>query len=363
MKGACGVVNGIAFRGSTVGYTLLSPGDGSQNSTARVTNTDPKKSSRKLASQTFTGTADGYLSPNLDSNYLYVSRGGKATTSKWVRLRLKDGKATTLEAQNVLAGSIARYNGQTTYVEVQGGLSPATRAPPSPRAGSWSPAPIRSPRPRACCRRSWSLGAPGSGLLGNQPLPVGGSLTQSTWQKGKITATAPVAGMPVQIMRADYSPNPSGQSLVPTSVTGVTDGGGNWAFTVPPPVPPFGYYAAVTTKGGVASQSAVVTLTTASAVTLTATPQTVVSPGRRSTFSGTVAPYQQSNPTVNILQVFSPGQTAYITTAQVQPDGTFSMAAPVTSGGQYVAQVPPNPFDGSDGNATYTGTSAPITSP
>jgi len=103
-----------------------------------------------------------------------------------------------------------------------------------------------------------------------------------------------------------------------------------------------------------------VTLTTSSAVTLNATPQTFQS-GQTVTFSGTVAPYQQTNTTVNILQVFGPGQTQYITTAQVQPDGSFTMAAPVTSGGQFIAQVPPNPFDGSDGNATYSGSSAPVT--
>lgn len=129
---------------------------------------------------------------------------------------------------------------------------------------------------------------------------------------------------------------------------------------MPPPLPPFGYYAAVTTGPGIASQSAVVTLTTASHVTLTATP-TSVSSGASVAFSGTVAPYQSTNSTVNILQVFSPGQTGYVTTAQVQPDGTFTMPGPVTSSGQYVAQVPPNPFDGSDGNATYSGTSDPVT--
>lgn len=358
-KGVCGVVNGIAFRGKTVGYTVVIPGDGSQTSQLRVTSINTNKSSTKLASQTFSGTADGYLSPVLDSSYIYANRGGKSTTSKWVRVQLSNKKTTQLEAGNVLAGSIARDGGTTTYVEVQGGQSGDPCAPVTPCRIVTAGADPFSSTARVLPPKL-TLTPPGSGLLGDQQLPVGGALTQSTWQKGNITATAPIGGTPVQILRANYSTNPSGQALTPTSVTGVTDGGGNWAFTVPPPLPPFGYYAAVTTSPGIPSQSAVVTLTTASHVTLTATP-TTVSSGAQVVFSGTVAPYQQSNPTVNILQVSSPGQTGYVTTAQVQPDGTFTMPGPVTSSGQYVAQVPPNPFDGSDGNATYSGTSDPVT--
>jgi hypothetical protein len=46
--------------------------------------------------------------------------------------------------------------------------------------------------------------------------------------------------------------------------------------------------------------------------------------------------------------------------APVNPDGSFSVSLPITKAGSYVAELPPNLFDGFDGNATYTGKSAGV---
>jgi hypothetical protein len=158
------------------------------------------------------------------------------------------------------------------------------------------------------------------------------------------------------ILRADYSPTPSGQKLSPTPVSSTTGPDGNWSLSVPPPVPVFGYYtAAATSPAGAAAQAPIVTLKTFAAITLAASAQTITA-GSPVTFSGTVAPYQAGR-SVNILEPLGAGVTNNIAQAPVNPDGSFSVTVPVSKAGSYVAELPANPFDGSDGNATYTGTS------
>jgi hypothetical protein len=358
--GVCGIVGGLAFRGSTVLYTVLSQSGGTNRSEVRVVPIDPKKKSRRLASRSYTKPSDVYAAPVLDGTYAYVSRTGTGPTARFVRLRLKDGKAKEVEAQQVLAGPVARdtkNKGRTTYVEVQGAIPGDPCAPVTPcrivDAGAdpfTSTARIIPPK--------LVLNPPAEDLFGNQPLPVAGSMTQDTVQNGKVTATRTVAGVPIRILRASYAPNPAGQSLVPTQATGVTGGDGIWRFTVPPPVPVFGFYAAVTTNPGIAAQSRVVVLKTKAVVTLTAS-ATTVARGGTVTFTGTVDPVQKGR-TVNLLLEFAPGQTEAITQVPLNDDGSFQATAKVTSAGSFIAELPEDPNDGSQGNATYTGRSAPV---
>jgi hypothetical protein len=184
-------------------------------------------------------------------------------------------------------------------------------------------------------------------------------LSVPTVKSGKITGTRPVGGASLAILRADYSPTPTGQILRPTPVTSSTGPDGNFGLSVPPPVPVFGYYtAAATSPDGGAAQSPIVTLQTYAAITLQASPSTVTA-GALVTFSGTVAPYQAGR-SVNILEPLGAGVTNNIAQAPVNPDGSFSVSVPITRAGSYVAELPANPFDGFDGNATYTGKSAGV---
>jgi hypothetical protein len=77
------------------------------------------------------------------------------------------------------------------------------------------------------------------------------------------------------------------------------------------------------------------------------------------TFTGTVDPVQKGR-TVNLLLEFAPGQTEAITQVPLNDDGSFQATAKVTSAGSFIAELPEDPNDGSQGNATYTGRSAPV---
>jgi hypothetical protein len=355
--GTCGVVTGQAFRSKTVTQTVLDVGS-SNTSMIRTQSIDggsPTVLSKKTSAHNTTNPSDAYISPVMDDKYMYATRIGTGHASSFVRVKRDKGTVSEVDAQTTLAGSIAHDKGVLMYVEVQAGATGGSCGPVTPcRIVTASANPFSSSSRDLLPRMS--LTAPGEGLLGNQPLPVTGSLTVPTVKSGKIVGTHPLVGVALDILRADYSPTPTGQILHKTPVSSTTGPDGNWSLTVPPPVPVFGYYtAAATSPAGDAAQAPIVTLHTFAAISMQASPSTIIS-GDLVTFSGTVAPYQAGR-AVDILEPLGGGYTTNIAQAPVNPDGSFSVKVNVTKAGTYFGELAANAADGSDGNATYTGKS------
>ncbi len=353
--GKCGVISGQVLRKTTIAQTVRSFAPSNRTEVRLVSIKDGK--SKVLAGRSFTTPTDLYDSPVLDDNYVYATRTGIGPTPRFVRLRRDTGSSKEVDAQTILAGSIARDKGVTTYVEVQGAGQGGVCAPVTPCRVVVTSADPFSSSSRTLAPRV-TLTPPGAGLLGNRPLNVSGGFAQLVVQNGKVVRSEPVAGMPLEVLRAAYSPTPSGQTLVPTGVRATTGPDGGWGLSVPPPVPVFGYYTVVTRGSGIAAQAAVVVLRTSAAVTLDASPRTVVG-GGNVTFSGTVAPVQPVR-SVNILRQYGGGFSENLAQAPVAADGSFSAIVAISAAATYVAELPANPFDGSEGNATYAGTSAPV---
>ncbi len=357
--GQCGVITGQAFRGSNV-VTALAKSTYSELRLAsiRKSKSGKPKKSKVLVKRTFDADAsDLYGSPVLDGKYVYATRTGKGPTPRFVRIRRDSGSRKEVEAQTVLTGSVARLGSRMAYVEAQGASQGDPCAPITPCRIMLSSADPFSSKSRSLAPRL-TLAPPPQALFGNQAIWVTGSLTTPIVKQGKVTRTEAINGMPVRILRADYSPTPTGQFLRETPAQATTGRDGTWGLTVPPPLPPFGYYSAVTRGSGIPSQSALVVLRTSAVVTLDASPRAIAS-GASVTFTGTVSPVQ-SGRTVNILLQYAPGVTESVAQPPVAPDGSFSATVALKAGGSYIADLPANPNDGSDGNATYLGTSAPV---
>jgi hypothetical protein len=356
--GICGLVSGQAFRKTTLVQTVIDYGAPSNTALIR-TQSISGGSPKVLAKHTSNQPTDMFDSPELDDKYIYATRVGTGPAPSFVRIRRDKNSVSEVEAQTTLAGSIAVDKGTLTYLAVQAATRGATCGPITPcRIVAASANPFSS-SPRELLPRM-AMAAPAEGLFGDQPLAVSGSLSVPTVKNGKIIGTRPLGGAPIEIWRAAYSSTPTGQTFIPTQGKSTTGGDGSWGLTVPPPVPVFGYYTAIA-AGAAAAQAPIVTLHTFARIALDPSPRAVTA-GGVVTFSGTVSPYQPGR-AVDILQPLGEGATQNIAQALVNPDGTFSVKANVSSAGSFVAELAANPLDGADGNNTYTGRSpgVPIT--
>lgn len=342
--GTCGTVTGQALRGTTVVQTAVYAkepieGKARKYSELRVLSTKGGAGTRLLLSK-FQDGSDLYSAPEIDDKYAYAIRSGPAITPKFVRVNLRSGRVDEVEAQTPLTGSLAR-DGKTSFYMEQPGDPGAPLAPcaiVTPCRLVRADEDIFGAAERTLPARLSFL-APPAPIFANLPLPVWGSLTRKIVRQGKILRTEAVGGVTLEGFSVTFPEGGGEQILSPTGRTATTSADGNWALTIPPPLPLGGQYTAVTRNLPVPANSPVVSLTSYATVTLTATP---AGPGKVR-FSGTVEPADLPGRLIRIQQRLGDASNG-IADAPLAADGrSFSVEAPATVGYSYFAELPPDP--------------------
>lgn len=367
--GSCGSVTGQVVRGKTIAQTVNwnqqgADGDVKKYSELRIVPAKGGKGTRIAISKFYQGGSDILSSPQIDDKYVYAVRSGVGVPSQFVRFprnKGKDPKGLEVEAQTPLAGPMARDGSTAFYLE---GL-PGDQGAPLTACSNIRPCRLMKADPsvfgsgeRRLAPRL-TFGQPPF-VLAPQALTLTGSLTVPVVKQGKLVRTEPLAGVALQGLQATDLNGPNGETVTLGQRTAVTAADGSWTVTVPPPLPLLGYYAATTTSIPAVTQSPFVKLKADAILTLKATPQG----GGSVTFSGTVNPGQPGRILRIQRRLADSGVTEVVTETNLTGDGTsFSVSSNGVAGTVYFAELPENPFDGQDGDATITGKSPDVTLP
>lgn len=194
-------------------------------------------------------------------------------------------------------------------------------------------------------------------VLAPRPLTLSGALTVPVVKQGQLVRTEPLPGTTLQALRITDLNGPNGETVQFGPRTTVTGPDGSWSATVEPPQPLLGYYAVTTPGLPVPAQSPVIKLKSDAILTLKVTSQG----GGSVTFTGTVEPGQPGRILRIQRRLADSGVTEVVAETNLTGDGTsFTVSGTGAAGTVYFAELPENPFDGQDGDATITGTSADV---
>jgi hypothetical protein len=365
--GTCGTLTGQVVRGKSIVQTVNwskqgEDGNVKKYSELRIVPAKGGAGTRIALSKYYEGGSDIYSSPQIDDKYVYAVRSGVGITPKFVRFprnKGKDPKGLEVEAQTPLAGPMARDGSTAFYLEALPGdpgsaLTPCSNIRPC-RLMKADPSVFSSGERRLAPRLTF--GQPPF-VLAPRPLTLTGGLTVPVVKQGQIVRTEPLAGTTLQALRITDLNGPNGETVQLGARTTVTGTGGAWSATVEPPLPLVGYYAGTTPGLPVPAQSPVVKLKADAILTLKVTPQG----GGSVVFSGTVDPGQPGRILRIQRRLADSGVTEVVTETSLQGDGTtFSVSGSGDAGTVYFAELPENPFDGQDGDATITGISPDVT--
>ena len=349
-RGHCAAMNGLALRGTVVGQTTIARNE----SDVRLLSTGGGPLT--VAMSTSYGEESNLLGgPALDATYVYAAHYGVHPAQAFVRIRRSGLSRQEVPARLDLAGTLA-IDGQTiSYVEPMGGFKGEDCTQVTPCRV------VRSPSsPFGQARRDLppelTLSAPTQSALvpADQPLAVTATLTRTTVAAGNVVGTAPVAGVPVGLLRAVAQGQNPYAAYADTGLGGTTGAGGVATITLPAPQAPSTTYGA-TTRGSDPPAYSGQLLVDGQAV-LTMTPSaTTVPVGTPVTFTGTIAPPQPGRSDVKIQRrtKHSPCMTAAdgqqicsdqwetITTAATAADGaSYAATAALTQSGVYTAVLP-----------------------
>jgi hypothetical protein len=367
--GSCGSVTGQVVRGKTIAQTVNwnqqgADGDVKKYSELRLVPAKGGVGTRIAISKFYQGGSDILSSPQIDDKYVYAVRSGVGVPSQFVRFprnKGKDPKGVEVDALTPLAGPMARDGSTAYYLE---GL-PGDQGSPLTACSNIRPCRLMKADPsvfgsgeRRLAPRL-TFGMPPF-VLAPQPLTLTGSLTVPVVKQGKLVRTEPLAGVALQGLQATDLNGPNGETVRLGQRTAVTAADGSWTVTVAPPLPLLGYYAATTTSIPAVTQSPLVKLKADAVVTLTATP----SGGESVVFAGTVDPVQPGRSVRIQRRLGASGATEVLGDVPLSPDGrSFSLSGTAAPGTVVFAELPENPFDGQDGDATITGTSPDVVIP
>ncbi len=365
-RGHCAAINGLALRGTVVGQTTIARNE----SDVRLLST--KGGPLTVAMSTSYGEESNLLGgPALDSTYVYAAHYGVHPTQAFVRIKRSGLAKQEVPARLDLAGTIA-IDGQTiSYVEQMGGfrgedcttIAPCriVRSPSSP----FGPAQRELPPELTLTATTQNALVPA-----DQPLATTAKLTRTTVAAGNVVGTAPVAGVPVGLLRAVGQGQNPDALYADTGLSATTGADGIATITIPAPQAPSREYAAVTRGSDPPAYSQQLLID--GRATLTMTPSaTTVPAGTQVTFTGTVGPAQPGRTDVKIqrrtkhtCQTTTSGQQACqddwetITGATLAADGaSYTATAALTQSGVYTAVLP---FLQNDPTA-YNGRSAEVT--
>lgn len=365
--GSCGSVTGQVVRGKTIVQTVNwskqgADGDVKKYSELRIVPAKGGEGTRIALSKFYQGGSEVFSSPQIDDKYVYAVLSGVGIAPRFARFprnKGKDPKGFEVEAQTPLAGPMARDGSTTFYLEGLPGdqgspLTPCSNIRPC-RLMKADPSIFSSGERRLAPRLTFRQPP---FVLAPQPLTLSGALTVPVVKQGQVVRTEPLGGVTLQGLRVTDLNGPNGETVTPGPTTTVTGSDGSWSVTIPPPLPLVGYYAATALGFPVAAQSPLVKLKADAILTLKATPQG----GGSVTFSGTVDPGQPGRIVRIQRRLASSGASEVVAETSLVGDGrSFSVAGTGVAGEVYFAELPENPFDGQDGDATITGTSPDAT--
>lgn len=278
---------------------------------------------------------------------------------RFPRNKGKDPKGVEVQAQTPLAGPMARDGSTVFYLESLPGdpgslLTPCSNIRPC-RLMKAEPSVFGTGERRLAPRLTF--GQPPF-VLAPQPLTLSGALNVPVVKQGQLIRTEPLGGVTLRGLRVTDLNGPNGETVTPGPTTTVTRADGSWSVSIPPPLPLIGYYAATTPDFPVAAQSPLVKLKADAVLTLKVTPQG----GGSATFTGTIDPGEPGRILRLQRRLADSGASEIVAETNLTGDGrSFSVSAPATPGQVYFAELPENPFDGQDGDATITGKSPDVT--
>ena len=344
-RGHCAAMNGLAIRGTVVGQTSIARNE----SQVRLLSTSG--GSMRVATSSSYGEESNFLGgPALDATYVYAARYGVHPIQSFVRIKRSGLAKQEVAAHLALAGTIA-IDGQTiSYVEQMAGYRGDT-------CGATAPCRVvRSPSsPFGQAQRElppqMTLAPQSSSPPAAAPFTLTATLTRTTVSAGAILKTTPVAGEPVELLKAPLE-GPNG----PYSTTGLratTGADGKAALTIPPPQPASLSYGAVTRGSDPPTYSPQALVDGAATLTMTPSATTVAS-GATVSFAGTIAPPQPGRTDVKIqrrtkhtCQKSTTGEEICqdewetITGATTAADGaSYTASAALTKSGFYTAVLP-----------------------
>ncbi len=362
-RGSCAAMNGLALRGTVVGQTTIAR----YHSQVRLLST--KGGPVTVADSTSYGEESNLFGgPALDSTYVYAAHYGVHPTQAFLRIKRSGLSKQETQAHMALLGTVA-IDGQTiSYVQQMGGYRGEECDASAPcRVVRTSASPFGQAQRQLPPDLALTPTNP-SYVPAAAPLTLTGTLTRTTVSGSSIVGKTPVAGEPVELLRASAAT--VNAPYTATGLTATTGADGTAAFTIAPPQPPSISYAAVTRGTDPPTYSQQVLADAQVALTITPSATTVPS-GTPVTFTGTLAPPQPGRNDVKIqrrtkhtCQTTTSGQQACqddwatITTATLAAGGaSYTATAALTQSGVYTAVLP---FIQGDANA-YNGRSPEVT--
>lgn len=344
-RGHCAAMNGLAIRGTVVGQTSIAR----YESQVRLLST--KGGPMRVATTSRYGEESNFLGgPALDATFVYAARYGVHPIQSFVRIRRSGLAKQEVAAHLALGGTIA-IDGQTiSYVEHMAGYRGDT-------CGATAPCRVvRSPSsPFGQAQRElppqMSLAPQSSNAPADAPFTLTAKLTRTTVSAGTIVKTTPVAGEPVELLKASQE-GPNGP-YTSTGLRAATGADGTAALTIPPPQAASLSYGAVTRGSGPPTYSPQALVDGTATLTMTPSATTVAS-GATVSFAGTIAPPQPGRTDVKIQrrtkhtcqkavsgQEFCQDEWETITAATVAAGGgSYTASAALTKSGFYTAVLP-----------------------
>lgn len=345
-RGHCAAMNGLAIRGTVVGQTSIARYE------SQVRLLSSRGGPLRVAASSSYGEESNYLGgPALDSTYVYAARYGVHPIQSFVRIKRSGLAKQEVPARLALAGTIAIDGQAVSYVQQMAGYSGGTCGATAPCRVVRSPSsPFGQAQRELPPELALTPASPGY-VPAASPFTFTATLTRRTVASGQIVKTSPVAGEPIELLKAGLE-GPAG----PYSSTGLratTGPDGTAALTIPPPQAPSLAYGAVTRGTSPATYSPQVLVD--GSATLTMTPSaTSVTAGTQVSFTGTIAPPQPGRTDVKIqrrtkhtCQKSPTGEDICqdewetITGATTAADGaSYTASAALTKSGFYTAVLP-----------------------
>jgi hypothetical protein len=286
-RSQCGSTDGMAIRGATIVHVtgINQGGAGSESQVRRL-----RASGGAATILARTGGGEGgyspFSSPNLSASAVWLTRTGRreGVQQGFLRIDLASRRLTTVPANLNLVASVARdERGRFWYVQgpepdFDGESTCGLELEPC-RLVRASASPF-SQQTRALLPRV-RVTAPASrtiAVFASDPLALTGDVTRTVVRGGAIVARAPLAGVPVALLRTARIEAPG--PFVATGLTTTTDPAGRWSFPLPTP-PPAAVFVIFAPSLRVASDA--VSLQVSSKIALSAS---------GTSLAGTVAPAQ-----------------------------------------------------------------------
>ena len=214
-RSQCGYTEGMAIRGETIVHvTGVNQGGAGSESQVRLLRTRGGAARMLARAGGGEGGYSPFTEPSLSAGAVWLTRTGQrqGVQQGFLRIDLRSHKLTTIPANLNLAGSVARDE-HGTFWYVQGpepgfdyhGERPYCSSPIEPCRLVRATADPFSATPRALLPRLAIDGAQSQiiNVPAAAPAQLAGTLTRTVVTGGRVSGVEPVAGAPIQLLRAN----------------------------------------------------------------------------------------------------------------------------------------------------------------